>query len=130
MVAEMAIQCAYCGGEHGRPAEVRECWTTNGEQEIAANNDLPEAPPLPPEPPAAASGGPSFSGPSQTRRSAGPARAPRRASQPAAADIARGAAAADAGPEILGRHAVVAAGAEVPAAWSSSERIELTAESL
>lgn len=128
MVAVMAIQCAYCGGEHARPAEVRECWTKNGEQEIAASNDLPEAPPLPSEPPAGSSGQSSFSG--SSRPGGASARAPRRASEPAAADIIRGAVAADAGPAQLGRHAVVAAGAAVPVAWSSAERIELTAESM
>ena len=33
----MAISCAYCGGEHDRPAEVRACWTEHGEQDAQQN---------------------------------------------------------------------------------------------
>ena len=37
----MAIACAYCGGEHDRPADVRDCWTKHGEQDIAVDDDVP-----------------------------------------------------------------------------------------
>ena len=36
----MAISCAYCGGEHDRPADVRACWTENGEQDVAVDGDV------------------------------------------------------------------------------------------
>lgn len=131
----MAISCAYCGGEHARPAEVRACWTENGEQEVEASSDVP--PPTDTQAPA-----PSYrSGDAGSQESFSPSDvapgaafagrssglSPRRAPATTAADsIARGTAAAAAGPHALGRHAVVLIGGEVPEPWGSAQRVQLT----
>ncbi len=137
----MAISCAYCGGEHARPADIRACWSEHGEQSIdstsgQSGDDVPppsdeHAPPARERrtvageraaPSDVASGG-SFVG-----RTAGST--PRRAPVgTAAASITRGAASAHAGPDALGRHGVVVAGADVPEPWSSRPRVAVTAES-
>ena len=133
----MAISCAYCGGEHARPAEVRACWTENGEQEVEASTDVP--PPTDTQAPSTTArsdaGSQESSSPSDVApgaafvgRSGGPA--PRRAPVTTAAEsIERGAAVAGPGPDALGRHAVVGLGDGVPEPWESSERIQLTAAS-
>ena len=70
----MAIACAYCNGEHDTPAEVRQCWTDGGEQQV----DIDDAPLPEPEPfvePGPASSAPSNRSPSTPQRTATPARA-------------------------------------------------------
>lgn len=112
----MAIRCAYCGGEHDRPDQVRDCWTANGENEIAAPDDLPDAPPLP-----------DFTAPppdpvTATTRSS-PA-APRRG--PSVPDeIPRGVAPAVSGPHALARNAVVSVGQSPPAPWDDCGRLSI-----
>ena len=137
----MAISCAYCGGEHGRPAEVRACWSENGEQEIDASTDVPppsddQAPTGPdrsggarqPEQPEPFSPSDVAPGAAYVGRSSGST--PRRA--PATTDaesIERGAGVADAGPDALGRHAVIVTGGEVPESWSTAEHVHYDAAS-
>jgi hypothetical protein len=137
-VPTMAISCAYCGGEHARPADVRACWTENGEQDIEVSAEVP--PPTDAQAPAMSSrsgdaGFQESSSPSDVApgaafagRSSGssPGRAPART---AADSIARGAAGAAAGPDALGRHAVVLAGGDVAEPWVSATRVQLTAAS-
>ncbi|MGB7880180.1 MAG: hypothetical protein WBL31_15565, partial [Ilumatobacteraceae bacterium] len=86
----MAIACAYCNGEHGSPAEVRQCWLDNGRQEVPVSGDDP----LPFD-------------------DGGTAEEPVAAVAPAR-DIPRGVAAAGAGPDALGRHLVIEPGGAVP----------------
>ncbi|NND74051.1 MAG: ATP-dependent DNA helicase UvrD2 [Ilumatobacter sp.] len=116
----MAIACAYCKGEHDSPAEIRQCWHDGGQQDVPLDDDAPA---------------PDDRGADARPSEASPSvRAPRRApaSRPAApaADVRRGVAAAVAGPDELGRHVVVAPGADVPAPWSNAQRLTITAESL
>ncbi len=133
----MAISCAYCGGEHARPAEVRECWTANGEQEVAVASEVP--PPTDAQAPAAreSSVGVDHAEPSSPSdvapgaafvgRSGGAS--PRRAPASTAADsVARGVAVADPGPDELGRHAVVVAGGDVPGAWKNAPRVTFSSD--
>ncbi|MFK7917121.1 MAG: ATP-dependent helicase [Ilumatobacter sp.] len=99
----MAISCAYCGGEHVRPADVRACWSEHGEQELELSSEVP---------PPSESVAPAQRAPLAT----------------ATTDIARGVAPADAGPDELGRHAVVVQGADVPEPWVSCERVLISSE--
>lgn len=130
----MAISCAYCGGEHARPADVRACWTEHGEQSIAAEPDIPT--PTDAQAPAPRSGAGEFTTPASpsdveqgaafSGRPAGPA--PRRAPSNTEPDvIRRGVAPARPGPDSLGRHALVVAGSVVPAAWEACDRVRVDA---
>jgi ATP-dependent DNA helicase UvrD/PcrA len=114
----MAISCAYCGGEHDRPAQVRQCWTDNGEQEV----DLPSAEVPPPDDAA-------FLGNTAPPRSATATRpmAPSTASaRPAAVrEVARGVAPARPGPDRLGRHLIVAPGDPATGVWADAKRISI-----
>lgn len=127
----MAISCAYCGGEHERPADVRVCWSDNGEQEIAAPLDVP--PPTDEDAPSVAGvAGRSdeSSGPPDGPMGRGPSSGATHRRAPAATaaeSIPRGTAVATAGPDALGRHAVVVAGVDVPEPWSASRRVRVTA---
>jgi DNA helicase-2/ATP-dependent DNA helicase PcrA len=99
----MAIACAYCNGEHATPAEVRRCWQDQGRPTL----DLDDQP-VPSEPPRSS------------------ARSDRAAPSPPPAltiPFERGAAIARAGPEALGRHVLLAPGADVPEPWAFAERI-------
>jgi len=108
----MAIRCAYCGGEHDRPDQVRDCWTTNGEQDVAAG-DEPDAAPPPEFAPA----------PVDRFESAAPsARSPRRAPTPSH-EIVRGVSPAAPGPDRLARNAVVTVGGSAPPPWDRCERV-------
>jgi len=106
----MAIECAYCNGEHDTPAQVRQCWNDGGRQDIAVADD-----PIPhpadslfePEPPRRAT-------------TAAPAR---RAATSVVAPIERGVAAASPGPDQLGRHLVVEPGGAIPEPWISCDRL-------
>jgi len=90
----------YCGGEHARPAEVKQCWADH-------QGAAPADGPTPAEsPPASAS----------PRRSA---------PDPAGQDPEAVAFAVRRGPHILGRHVVVAAEQPVPRAWLDCERFEI-----
>ena len=120
----MAIACAYCNGEHGSPAEVRQCWQDSGRQDVPVSGDDPlpfddagtvedsfdEAPPARSNRPVA------------TRRAAA-ADAPTR-------DIPRGVAAAGAGPDALGRHLVIEPGGAVPPPWADAQRLVVDDSSL
>ena len=112
----MAIACAYCNGEHDTPAEVRQCWTDGGEQQIPVDDaPLPE-PEL-------------FSEPDTSRRSASSS-APQRTGPPARtrpAAIERGVAPAGPGPDVLARNVVVDAGGAIPDAWVRAQRIVIDA---
>ncbi len=121
----MAIACAYCGGEHDRPAEVRDCWTKHGEQDIATDDEVP--------PPAEA---PSRDAPrvsselhdDPTRSSASRPAAVRTAPNPV--DFERDVARADPGPDRLGRHGLIVSGDALPEPWSGAERLALTTDML
>ncbi|WP_420453254.1 UvrD-helicase domain-containing protein [Ilumatobacter sp.] len=122
----MAISCAYCGGEHERPTEVRDCWSRTGEPDI-------EVAPVPgdegdvsldsPHPPAE-------SRPPAGRPTGRSSPRPRRPTSTAAADVVRGAARARPGPDVLGRHCVVGPGDAVPDPWSGSPRLVVDAEAV
>jgi len=118
----MAIACAYCNGEHDSPADIRQCWHDNGQQEVplSSGGDDPTGSTVPEDDGAAQNGA------TQTaRRSAVPARR----STPKV-DIERGVAPAGPGPDLLGRHAVVAAGQDADSPWGGAERIVIDASSL
>ena len=114
----MAISCAYCGGEHDRPDEVRTCWTEHGERDVGvALGDEPAAD----EFPAPAPGRVSSGGIASARVSPGRA---------ALVDVRRGAAVAGPGPDRLGRHALIASGGTAPAEWNDSEHVCVDADTL
>ncbi len=131
----MAISCAYCSGEHESPAEVRQCWHDNGQQEVPLSGDDGAA--LPDSAAAGASasffesdGAPNDSRPvpsssAPSRRSGSPAQRPS-----AAVDVQRGVAPAGPGPDLLGRHAIVAPGAAAGAAWADAEHVTIDAQTL
>ncbi len=98
----MAISCAYCHGEHDTPAEVRQCWSDGGEQEIALD-DVPLPEPEPTTPAARAAVAPG---------------------------IERGVATAGPGPDELGRNVVVDAGGAIPDSWAAAQRIVIDASVL
>jgi DNA helicase II / ATP-dependent DNA helicase PcrA len=103
----MAIACAYCGGEHDRPAEVRACWSEHGDATVdVPRHDAHEFVPLPQEPP-----------PSVHSSASSPVVLPEDA------ELQRGVAPASAGPNQLGRHAIVAPGAPAPEPWHTAERV-------
>ena len=117
MVTAMAISCAYCGGEHDSPAQIRQCWNDGGRPDVEAERadvatDVEAFPP--------------------TEFRAAPNRPTSRPRREVAAPSAfpRGVAAAQAGPDVLGRHALVPPGGAVPAPWSAAERIRITAATL
>jgi DNA helicase-2/ATP-dependent DNA helicase PcrA len=115
----MAISCAYCGGEHDRPADVRACWTEHGEQDLVVDDDVL----LPSEP---------VSGPSSPVSRPGSAAPHATRARPAVAQpaVQRAAAVAAPGPDELGRHALVVAGAAVPEPWSDAARLPVGADTL
>ena len=120
----MAIACAYCGGEHDRPADVRACWTENGEQDIAADGDVPPPELFVPQSDSSSSG-----------RGGAPSGADRRhpatvRTAPAQVEIARHVAPASAGPDRLGRHALVDERTSVPESWANVERLRLGPDTL
>jgi DNA helicase-2/ATP-dependent DNA helicase PcrA len=138
----MAISCAYCGGEHDRPTEVRDCWVVNGEREVAVDVDpagsdaidfgVPTSTPVT----APKDSVPPFSSPTRTgsttgstRPAAAPTLTPRRAPAPVS-DISRGAAPAGPGPDCLGRWALVDADAAPPPPWSGVDRVRVDAASV
>jgi DNA helicase-2/ATP-dependent DNA helicase PcrA len=112
----MAIACAYCSGEHDTAAQVRQCWTDGGQQDIPVGDD-----PLP------TSTESLFEPPPAERSSQTTTRSPARSSAPApkrmAAAIERGVAVAAAGPDALGRHLLIEPGGAIAAPWSSAERL-------
>jgi DNA helicase-2/ATP-dependent DNA helicase PcrA len=124
----MAIACAYCNGEHDSPAQIRQCWHDNGQQEVPLDDGgLPDGVS---ETTAESEG---VSAPPSSLASGPRRQAPTRAAQHARVEttsFARGVAPAGAGPEALGRHAVVVAGAEIAAPWVECARVALTSASL
>lgn len=108
----MAISCAYCGGEHDKPAEVRQCWTDNGEQDL----ELSVVEPHPPESTSFASDDVSVG-----RSTAAPGRTAARPAQ--TRTVERGVAPAGPGPAALGRHLIVGPGDDAVGPWSASKRI-------
>ena len=111
----MAIACAYCGGQHERPTEVRACWERNDRADVPL--PLDEIPPPPDPEPATSHRGP--------RRAPGPA-----ASASPLAEVERGLAVAGPGPDELGRWAAVEPGAEAPSTWQDAERIRVDESAL
>lgn len=121
----MAIACAYCGGEHNKPAEVRQCWTDNGEQEV----DLPGAEPPPHDPASveALPASPQSSSRDEHDRLVAPTSfSSSRSARPVASrEVKRGAAAAAPGPDELGRHLIVASGQDAAGPWIDCTRISV-----
>jgi DNA helicase-2/ATP-dependent DNA helicase PcrA len=120
----MAISCAYCGGVHERPADVRQCWVDGGKPELDDPADEPGDEHgggdgggfagRPPEPPP--------SRPIPTSTAATPSgRGERRVDTPA--EFPRRLAPARPGPDALGRHALIAPGDVAPEAWSGCRRL-------
>ncbi len=107
----MAIACVYCGGSHETAAGVRACWS-----EHEGHPTEPARAPLRPEPrsPSPENSRPSLSEPTRGLLIA--------ATQPGM-DLSRGLAPAKAGPDVLGRHAVVAAGTSAPPPWAGASRL-------
>ncbi len=97
------ISCAYCGGEHPRPADVKDCWRR---QQTAG------------------SGGPSVdvdaAGAGRGRRARDGVDTPAIPSVDAAG-IGRG-------PHQLGRHALVGPGQDTPPGWEGARRIRVGAQ--
>ena len=135
----MAIACAYCGGTHERPADVRRCWSERGEPEVGV--DAPDAaadgdPHVPADGRAADGRGPEAIPPPLDERGRalggdgrGPGRGPRAgapARHVAPRELERAVATASAGPDRLGRHAVVAPDQDAPPPWSGAERVAVT----
>lgn len=117
----MPISCVYCGGVHDRPAEVKRCWADHAD---GAGSDEPTTLP-------GAAGEP---GRVASERPASVEVAPRAARPPttAAADhdpaVRRTVEARlERGPEMLGRHVIVAPGHAEPAAWQGSTRVVVDA---
>jgi DNA helicase-2/ATP-dependent DNA helicase PcrA len=112
----MAIACAHCRGEHETPTEVRACWAGGDpatdrlpiEVDTGADDALPPGTSL-----AGADAAPVPITPS-----------------PVAAGSIRQRVPAGAGPDELGRNAIVAPGDIAPEPWASSERLHITAEDL
>ncbi len=119
------------------PADVRACWNDGGRQEIPVD----ESPPIDPEPDGIepvpeteTSGGDRGDG---TLFGGGGGREPRRPARsrpvrarPAPDDVPRGVAQSGAGPDRLGRHAVVAPDADVPPPWAAADRVLITPATL
>ncbi|TFH20920.1 MAG: hypothetical protein E4H05_01265, partial [Acidimicrobiales bacterium] len=120
----MAIQCAYCNGEHATPAEVRQCWHDGGRQEVPTSGD--EALPFD-------DGGDSAVPPESTagpERTSPPSRRPAPAIAAPSPNVPRGVAPAGAGPDELGRHVVIEPGGDVPAPWADAQRLVIDAATL
>jgi len=110
----MAISCAYCGGSHQKPAEIRECWERGGQADIPFSADEPTPPPaaaLTPAPP--------------PRSEATPVRRPSPAPSESATNIERGVAPASAGPDQLGRWLLITAGQSIPEPWVGAATVGL-----
>ncbi|MET0662530.1 MAG: ATP-dependent helicase, partial [Ilumatobacteraceae bacterium] len=118
----MAISCAYCGGVHDSPAQIRQCWNDGGRPDVEAERadvatDIEAYAP-------------------DDFRTAEFRSAPNRpVSRPrrevaALAALPRGVAAAHAGPDALARHALVVPDGSVPAPWLAAERIQITPATL
>ena len=109
----MAIACAYCGGHHDRPADVRACWE-RADRPVDDEGHRGE----PPRDEFVGSYPP------------GPARAPERTTSPTAPRIVRptpvrGAAPPMPGPDALGRGIVVRVGGDPPPPWSTCDRVRV-----
>ncbi len=126
----MAIACAYCGGRHDSPAEVRRCWDEGGRQEVplTAPSDDGFTEPQPSEVAGTlfADVEPAVAAPAPPSRARAAPNRERRAPTPPADDVRRGVAPAGAGPDRLGRHAIVDANAPAPPPWADAERLTVT----
>jgi DNA helicase-2/ATP-dependent DNA helicase PcrA len=100
----MAIACAYCNGEHGTPAQVRQCWSDGGRQGVPLADD-----PIP--------------HPADTLVEPMQAPSPRSAPPRPVVAVERGVAVAGAGPDALGRHLLIEPGGTIAAPWSRAERL-------
>jgi DNA helicase-2/ATP-dependent DNA helicase PcrA len=128
----MAIACAYCNREHASPAEVRQCWSDNGEQDIPVSGD--DVPPSIAETPSDEQLFGQVSAdqvPVEGSRSARSRPAiERNETTPDVANIPRGVARAWPGPDALGRHIVIRPGGTVVDPWTSADRIKVGSDSL
>jgi len=124
----MAISCAYCGGSHQKPAEIRDCWERGGQQDVPfAEGESVSAPASDPASvPPARSFAPE---PSPERRSARrptpSARPPQVPPAELGHTVARGVAPAAAGPDHLGRWLLTEAGRPVPEPWERARVVDL-----
>ncbi len=99
----MAISCAHCGGRHDTPADVRRCWGGAAPDVPADRSPVDRSPDASPEPVA------------ETRR----------VSSGRSAGSAGASPVAVAGPDALGRHAVVAPGQRAGAPWERAEVLRI-----
>ncbi len=120
----MAIQCAYCNGEHETPGEVRQCWHDSGRREVptSGSDALPfddgayiDAP---------------MESPSDSGRASTTPQRPSRAVPATRRDVPRGVAPAGAGPDELGRHVLIEPGGNIPERWADAQRIVIDAGTL
>jgi DNA helicase-2/ATP-dependent DNA helicase PcrA len=127
----MAISCAYCGGVHERAEQVRQCWIDGGQPELDLDV-APEPDPVPRDTVATRSTNRATS-PATTDTydtsdtSAGATRDTRRATRRGGGTemVPRRVAPGRAGPDALGRHAIVAPGDEVPEPWRGAPRFTI-----
>jgi DNA helicase-2/ATP-dependent DNA helicase PcrA len=106
----MAIACAYCSGEHDTPAQVRQCWNDGGRQDIGLADDPVPHP------------ADSLFDPGPPRRTTS-APSSQRATIQMTAPIERGVAAANPGPDELGRHLVIEPGGFIAEPWTTCDRL-------
>jgi DNA helicase II / ATP-dependent DNA helicase PcrA len=113
----MAIACAYCGGEHDAPAQVRQCWHDGGRPDVA------DAPPEPDE----GAEGATFAFDSQIRSGSSIQARPTRPGTTGGATprrarptVTRGVGEARSGPSELGRGVLVVPGQAVPEPWTGA----------
>jgi DNA helicase-2/ATP-dependent DNA helicase PcrA len=138
----MAIACAYCGGSHDSPADVRRCWTDQGSPDVDRADALPGRD-VPDVDRADALGGlsvpetdpdPVDSRADPTDLSGAVAPSPSLFSMPpdSSSPIPRGGdrAPASAGPAELGRHAIVLPGQAPPPPWTAAQRVTIDAAAL
>lgn len=111
------IACVYCGGEHERPADVKQCWADHDDASTAVTTTTTTTAPTTTTTTTATT----------TTGTAPPGVDDRAAPSPAAPPLA----AADTvdvalhrGPPALGRHVVVRTGQETPAEWRTCRRID------
>ena len=130
----MAIVCAYCGGEHDAPAQVRQCWNDGGRVDVTDSRpDLADA------------GDPGSNDRDHAGRlersssTARPLVAPagkavptgtRRAGSTGAFAVTRGAGVARSGPDALGRAVLIAPGQSVPEPWTGAPVLRIDADTL
>ncbi len=102
------ISCVYCGGEHQRPADVKQCWADHEGEQVLVDTADQEA----------AESADRHSSKPSSLASLSTARSGDRPERRSRSDVA-----VRRGPTSLGRNVVVGAGATAPAEWDGSARV-------